>query len=87
MQKLITQILYQTFHYIIKSGLLFKYLKSGQTLILLKIDKFAQQRLYFHFIPINFTRQTHKFEAQYTPTTQLATFTLLALHIKEMPRD
>jgi hypothetical protein len=86
-KELVAQILCQAFHYMIQSGLLFGYVTSGRTLILLRVDEFAQQRLYFHFISVDFTGQSREFEAQYAPATQLATFALLALRAREMPRD
>ncbi|KUL81957.1 hypothetical protein ZTR_10980 [Talaromyces verruculosus] len=86
-KELVAQILCQAFHYMIQSGLLFGYITSGRTLILLRVDEFAQQRLYFHFIPVGSTGQARGFEAQYAPATQLAAFALLALRAREMPRD
>lgn len=86
-KELVAQILCQAFHYMLQSGLLFGYITSGRTLILLRIDEFAQQRLYFHFIPVDSTGQAREFEAHYAPATQLATFALLALRAREMPRD
>ncbi|EED20957.1 conserved hypothetical protein [Talaromyces stipitatus ATCC 10500] len=74
-KELVAQILCQAFHYMIQSGLLFGYITSGRTLILLRVDEFAQQR------------QARESEAQYAPATQLATFALLALRAREMPRD
>ncbi|KUL81842.1 hypothetical protein ZTR_09051 [Talaromyces verruculosus] len=86
-KELVAQILCQPFHYMIRSGLLFAYVTSGQTLILLKIDESAPERLYFHYIPVDLTGQAREFEAQCSPATQLATFALLALRAREMPRD
>uniref|UniRef100_A0A093VGB1 Uncharacterized protein n=1 Tax=Talaromyces marneffei PM1 TaxID=1077442 RepID=A0A093VGB1_TALMA len=86
-KELVAQILCQAFHYMIQSGLLFGYITSGRTLILLRVDEFAQQRLYFHFIPVDLTGQARESEAQYAPATQLATFALVALRAREMPRD
>lgn len=86
-KELVAQILCQAFHYMIESGLLFGYITSGQTLILLKVEKSAPWRLYFHFIPVDLTGQGRDVETQYAPATQLATFALLALRSREMPRD
>lgn len=38
-------------------------------------------------MPIDLTGQAREFKAQYSPATQLATFALLALRAREMPRD
>ncbi|KKK19416.1 hypothetical protein P175DRAFT_0518467 [Aspergillus ochraceoroseus IBT 24754] len=87
MQELVAQVLCQAFHYMIQSGLLFGYITSGETLILLKIEKSAPWRLYFYFTPVDLIGQGHEFEARYAPATKLATFALLALCEREMPRD
>lgn len=87
-RELVAQILCQAFHYMIRSGLLFGYVTSGQTLILLKIDENVPSKLHFHFIPVDLSSgQGSQFEAQYAPASQLATFVLLALREREMPRD
>ncbi|KAF4991291.1 hypothetical protein F66182_16573, partial [Fusarium sp. NRRL 66182] len=41
-KELVARILCQAFHYMIQSGLLFAYMTSGRTLILLRVDEFAQ---------------------------------------------
>lgn len=86
-KELVARMLCQAFHYMISGGLLFGYITSGRTLILLKIDESAPERLYFHYIPVDLTGQAREFKARYAPATQLATFALLALRAREMPRD
>lgn len=86
-REFVAQIICQAYHYMIESGLLFGYITSGRTLILLKLTKTTPWLLYFHVIPVDLTDRDYKFEPRYAPATQLATFVLLALDETEMPRD
>lgn len=86
-REFVAQIICQAYHYMIESGLLFGYITSGRTLILLKIMKTTPWVLHFHVIPVDPNGQGHEFETRHAPATQLVTFVLLALRETEMPRD
>ncbi|KAL2359120.1 hypothetical protein RJZ56_008046 [Blastomyces dermatitidis] len=88
-QEKVAQILCQTFHYMITSGLLYGYIILGETLIFLKIENSSPQKLYFYLTPqvVTETESPHEFEIRNAPAAQLATFATVALHSKEISRD
>ncbi|KLJ12392.1 hypothetical protein EMPG_12577 [Blastomyces silverae] len=82
----VAQILCQTFHYMITSGLLYGYVALREILIFLKIEKSSPQKLYFYLTRV-VTKPPREFEVRDTPAAQLATFATVALRSKEMSPD
>ncbi|EER36537.1 conserved hypothetical protein [Histoplasma capsulatum H143] len=82
----VAQVLCQTFHYMIASGLLYGYVALGENLIFLKIEKSSPQNLYFYLIRVA-TKSPPEFEVRNAAAAQMATFTTLALRSTEMGRD
>lgn len=82
--EIVTQVLSQTFDYMIRSGFLYGYVSSGHSLILLKIEESAASRLFFHHTPVTSIRD---FEARQSPIVQLATLAMLALWSERMSAE
>ncbi|KAL1976103.1 hypothetical protein VTN31DRAFT_2385 [Thermomyces dupontii] len=81
-EEIVAKVLCQTFDYMIRSGVLYGYLSSGHSLILLKIEESAPWRLFFHYTPVTHVRD---FEARRSPVAQLATLAMLALRSERKP--
>ncbi|KAL1974661.1 hypothetical protein VTN31DRAFT_4865 [Thermomyces dupontii] len=75
-EEIVAKALGQTFDYMIRSGLLYGYLSSGHSLILLKIEESAAWKLFFHYTPVT---SVGDFEARRSPIAQLATLAMLTL--------
>ncbi|KAK2748272.1 hypothetical protein FQN57_000930 [Myotisia sp. PD_48] len=83
------QVLCQIYHYMITSGVLYGYVASGETLVLLRVKESRAQTLLYYLSPIPAVQPPEHFEVQYSAAAQLATLAILALssETSEMSAD
>ncbi|EEP75419.1 predicted protein [Uncinocarpus reesii 1704] len=83
-QAVVAQVLCQTFHYMITTGLKYGYLTSGEGLVFLMLDENDPQTLYYHLNSVpDCDHQADDFDIIYSPASQLSTFVLLSLESEQ----
>ncbi|EGE82502.1 hypothetical protein BDDG_05446 [Blastomyces dermatitidis ATCC 18188] len=81
-ERVVAQVLCQTFDYMINAGLLYGYVTSGQALVFLMLEKSDPQILYYHVSAVPDCVDDsllNDFDVRYGPVSQLSTFVMLSL--------
>ncbi|KAI1823989.1 hypothetical protein F4861DRAFT_507963 [Xylaria intraflava] len=77
--QLVASAITQTFHYMVKTGLAYGLLTTGEGIVFLKIDWDDPQTVYYHFAEPAEEMATHKEYRSCTAVSQYLSFHLLAL--------
>lgn len=81
-QKEVIQLLSQTFHYMVTSGLDIGYVTLGEAVFLLRTRICDPGTLWYYFMDPN-ERSDNDFDVRYTPASLLSTLALMTLNREE----